>query len=191
MRVLEYPFMEVHVSMLWIRRLAIVSPRPVLTVCACLLTALLFAGCGTATARASATQTPAPTATLVPTVTPTLTPSQKCAAIGSTPGAATAFNFPLPPHTVSETQGGSAGAGFSIECTPGATQASITAYLNQAFPQAGWKKWNPQTDNANGCGTEANDYWQWTNGQVAVGWDFNLMTMPEWHLAECSLAYGR
>lgn len=183
--------------MLWIRRFAHTSPRHLHIVCCSLLAALLFAGCGTATGRASATQTPAPTATLiptatlVPTVTPTLTISEECAAIASTPGAATTLRLPLPPHTVSERLPSAAGAGFSLECTPGATQSSITAYLNQAFPQAGWRKWNPQTDNAYGCGAQPNSYWQWSDGQAAVGWDFLGAGLPEWHITECSLAYGR
>lgn len=102
----------------------------------------------------------------------------------------TLANFPLPPNTVSGSPNGAAGASFHIECTPGATAASITADLNSALSQAGWRRWNPQMDNAHGCGTEPNAYWQWSRNGVAVGWDFGGSRLPMWQIAFCSLAYG-
>lgn len=157
------------------------------------LVALLCAGCASgvsAQASAPPTATAAPTA---PLTRPTATSSAPCASIGADPGTATTLKFPLPPGTVSQILPGAAGAGFFLECTPGATQASITAYFDTALPQAGWRKWNPQTDDAHGCGTEANDYWQWAKGQSAVGWLINGPVgpaLPEWMLTFCSLAYG-
>ena len=173
---------------------ATISSRLLLASCWLLFAALLFAGCGAVSARATAThapatQAPTATATLLPVATPARTPSAGCAAIGSQPGMATALTLPLPPHTVSDILPSAAGAGFYLECTPGATQSSITTYLNQAFPQAGWQKWNPQTDNAYGCGSQPNSYWQWSDGKFAVGWDFQGEGLPKWHLTVCSLAY--
>lgn len=164
------------------------------------LIALLCAGCASGVgAQASAS----PTATIAPPVTPTPIPprptatsSAPCASITSDPGMPTTVNIPLPPGTVTKILSGAAGAGFSLECTPGATQASITSYLNTALAAQGWRKWDPRTNDAHGCGTEPNDIWQWYNSQEAVGWGFNgpaypaMPSLPEWMLMACSLAYG-
>lgn len=86
--------------------------------------------------------------------------------------------------------GAAAGAGFYVERTPSATQSALVASLNAAYQQAGWTRWNPASDNAGGCGTQPNAYWQWANGQEAVGWDFRDVSLPEWHLSVCALAYA-
>jgi hypothetical protein len=96
--------------------------------------------------------------------------------------------LPLPPGTVSQILPSAARAGYFLECTPNATQDSIAAYLNKALPQAGWHKWNPQTDDAHGCGAQSNAYWQWATSKNAIGWDFRDVTLPEWRITVCSLA---
>ncbi len=107
-----------------------------------------------------------------------------------TPGPGSLATFPLPLHTVSSYTSGAAEAGFWIECTPSATQESITAFLNASLPQAGWRPWNPQSDNANGCGTEANDFWQWAKGDSAVGYNLSAFSLPRWGLVFCNLHFG-
>jgi hypothetical protein len=77
----------------------------------------------------------------------------------------------------------------------GATPTSITNFLNTALARAGWQAWNPQTENAHGCGTEPNDFWKWSKSGVAVGWNAQTSAspytgLPFWLLAFCDLAYG-
>lgn len=161
------------------------------------LALLLCAGCGGGRSNVALSRTPMPSVlpTIAPTFTPlppppTATPVSNCDDVITTPGTKTTLGFPLPANTVTYMLPGAAGAGFWLECTLGATQASIIAFLNAHLPAAGWHRWNPQTDNAGGCGTEDNTYWQWVNSQDAVGWDFSHVTLPEWHLTFCDLAYA-
>lgn len=101
------------------------------------------------------------------------------------------LTIPVPPNTVSHNiGGGAAGATYYIECTPNTTQAALVASLNAGFQQAGWTRWDPTVDNAGGCGTQANSFWQWKNNQVTVGWTFRGASLPEWTIAVCSLAYA-
>lgn len=179
---------------------AVVRRRGVALAMGVALVALLCAGCaGGASAQASAS----PTATAAPLATPTPIPprptataSAPCASIGSDPGTAITPNIPLPPGTVSQMLPSAAGAGYFMECTPGATQASITSYLNTALAAQGWQRWNPQTDNAYGCGSQPNDFWQWATSREAVGWGFSgpttpgMPALPQWLLSFCSRGYG-
>ncbi|HEX6121755.1 MAG TPA: hypothetical protein VFY89_01280 [Ktedonobacterales bacterium] len=150
-------------------------------------------GCGGASATSTTRSTSIPTPTLtsaplpvVPTATPT---SVTCDTLTPGPGALT--GVPLPPHTISRGPLGAAGAGYWTECTPGATQASISTFFAAALPQAGWRQWNSQTDNAGGCGTLPNGYWQWTKGDSAIGYSFGEFALPQWQLVGCSLAFAR
>ena len=155
------------------------------------LVVLVCAGCASpaaalaprATAQAS-TRGPSPTTTPLPTQLA----SPPCAEM--TPGPGSLATFPVPPDTVSTGPNGAAGAGFWIECTPGMTASSIEGYLASALPKAGWQPWNPQTQNANGCGTQANNYWQWYKDGSAVGYTVVQSALPQWRLAFCALAYG-
>jgi hypothetical protein len=100
--------------------------------------------------------------------------------------------FPLPPNTISTYPNGASGGSVLYECTPGATEASISAYLNTALPQAGWQPWDPHTETAY-CGIKANTYWLWTKGGAkgtVVGWDFTGQHLPVWTLDFCDLAFG-
>ncbi|MGH2502828.1 MAG: hypothetical protein ACRDID_09970 [Ktedonobacterales bacterium] len=172
----------------WFSRVASHTPRrraPVAFCAGVAVAALLCSGC--ATHAIVQPHVPTPTATLNG---PTPTPRADCSTIGALPGAATALSLPLPPGTVSQGLPSAAHADFFLECTPGATQASITAYLNTALPQAGWRAWNSQTDDAHGCGGQSNVYWQWANSQSAIGWDYRDVTLPEWRITVCSLADG-
>ncbi len=168
-----------------------VSSRLITAAGLCCFIALFSAGCGSAGAagaRAAATASPTLTATISPSPTATHASVVDCATINLQPMN---LSLPLPPNTVSYMLGGgTAGAGFSLECTPNMTQSAIVSSLNTGFQQVGWVRWDPASDNAGGCGTQPNDYWQWTNHKVAVGWDFHDAALPEWHLMECSLAYA-
>jgi hypothetical protein len=142
------------------------------------LASVICAGCGISTAAATTS------AIALPTTEP------NCASIAAPPETKTTLSFPLPENTVSYRLPGAAGASFYLECTPAATQAAIAVFLNARLPAAGWRRWNAETDNAGGCGTEANSYWQWVKGQDAVGWDFRAVALPEWHLTFCDLAFA-
>lgn len=154
---------------------------------------LASVGCAAASGpRAAGATTPTVTAVAAVAATATAGPFH-CASL--TPGPGSLGTFPLPPGTVSSGPNGAAGAGYWIECTPAATEQSITTFFATKLPQLGWRRWNPATDNANGCGTQANDFWQWTKGEgasgSAVGWQFNPPGLPQWNLVFCALAYGR
>jgi hypothetical protein len=75
-----------------------------------------------------------------------------------------------------------------LACTPGATSGAIDTFLNAELPEAGWRRWDPQTERSNGC-AHANDFWRWSKGGEAVGWDSGEPP-PSWDLAFCNLAYG-
>ena len=171
--------------------------RPsVLLLAATCLAGLLCAGCG---GGSSAALSPSPMPSVLPTLMPsaipappppTATPISNCANAVEARDTKTTLPFPLPANTVTYRRGAASGAGFYLECTLGATRASITAFFNAHLPAAGWHPWNPQVDNAGGCGTQDNAYWLWVNSQDAVGWDFNHVTLPEWHLTFCILAFA-
>ncbi len=151
--------------------------------------ALLCSACASGVTAQAAKPTAIPTVTAT-LAAPTATSRPGCGPVGVDPGNTVTPTLPLPPGTISERLPSAAGAGFLLECTPNATQASISAYLNKALPQAGWHKWNPQVDNAYGCGSQANDYWQWATSQQAIGWDFRETALPLWHITVCSRSYG-
>ncbi len=161
------------------------SPMRLIALCISGLAILVCAGCGSPSAppvvRASK---PSP----VSTAWPTASSPPDC--MTATPGPGSLATFPLPPGTVSSGPNGAAGAGFWIECTPSTSQQAIVSFLNTALPQAGWRQWNPQSDDARGCGTQSNDYWKWTKGESAVGYRFTVLTLPRWQLAFCDLAFG-
>ena len=72
----------------------------------------------------------------------------------------------------------------------GATQTSITDFLNSSLASAGWQAWNPQTEDAYGCGAQPNDFWKWSKSDAAVGWNVQTSALPFWLLVFCSLSYG-
>lgn len=159
----------------------------------CCLVALFASACrpgDTGGVNASSTVTVIATSTAAPTTIPaaTNTPVGGCPSIN---GDSINLTMPVPPNTVSyNIGGGAAGATYYIECTPNTTQAALVASLNAGFQRAGWTRWNPTVDNAGGCGTQANNFWQWKHGQVAAGWIFYGVSLPEWTIAVCSLAYA-
>lgn len=148
--------------------------RPITVACLCCFIALFATACGagakSVSDAATVTFSPAPSATvaLAPIATPAS--AMDCSSINGDPIHLT---VPLPPNTVSHNiGGGAAGATFYIECTPNMSQTALAASLNAGFQQAGWTRWDPAVDDAGGCGTQANDFWQWKNGDVATGWTF-------------------
>lgn len=159
----------------------------------CCFAALFASACrpsDTGSVNASSTVTLIATSTATPTTIPaaTTTPVGDCPSIDGEPIHLT---IPVPPNTVSyNIGGGAAGATYYIECTPHTTQAALVASLNADFQQAGWTRWNPAVDDAGGCGSQANTFWQWKNSRVTVGWTFRGAPLPEWTIAVCSLAYA-
>lgn len=157
------------------------------------LVVLFVAGCDLQTTTSSppaASATP-PTATSKPVSTATATPPptattnpEDCAALIIDPGPAPDF---VPPHTISSVGNGAARAGFFIECTPNVTATYISTYVENALIKEGYRRWNPQTDNANGCGTEPNANWMWVKGQEAIEYDFTGFTLPKWSLVLCGV----
>jgi hypothetical protein len=149
----------------------------------------LFAFLGLAACAPTVAVRAAPTSTPVPA---TATTSANCSAVTTDPLSPPAhIPFSLPPNTVWKFTSGAAGTGFYSACTPGATQDAIDTFLNAALPRAGWQRWDPQTENAHGCGTEPNDFWRWSKSGEAVGWSATGPMLPSWELAFCNLAYGR
>lgn len=173
------------------RRLCRLRPFLV-TLCASWFAVVLCAGCGSMPAAGTKSPAlPSPTATTLvsPQATSTFAPITRCASI-TAPEAMP--SIPLPAHTVSYRLSAASGAFFYLECSPtDATPASITAFLDSKLPASGWSRWNPQTDNAGGCGTQANSFWQWVKGGVAVGWNMDgVPPWPNWTLAFCALAFA-
>lgn len=166
---------------------------PTSVMCLVSLALIACAGCSTNSARSNA-PSPSPTQRASSSQTPTQLPqptatSESCAP-STVPGPSLPQSFPVPPQTVSVYTSGAAGAGFWIECTPSATPDSLAAFMNAALLQAGWIRWDPQTQNANGCGTEPNTFWQWVQGETAVGYNMTVIPMPRWSLAFCDLHFG-
>ena len=135
--------------------------------------------------------TPTPVLVSTPTTTPTpvapgttATPVAACASI--TPGTNVSLPFQLPPNTVTDGSNGASGAGYYVECTPGATSTSIKTFFNTTLPQSGWRAFNPQTDQPS-C-NEPNSYWNWIKGNQAIGYNFTEFALPQWRLAVCEHA---
>lgn len=166
---------------------------------ALLLLCVPFSGCATGAAAAPVRHAaPSPTTTTAPIAArSTATSTADCATLIQPP----LYNmspFPLPPNTISSYPNGASGGSTVYECTPNATQASITDYLNTALPQAGWQRWDPTTETAY-CGIEANTFWLYSKGGAkgeAVGWSvagsggLEGPPLPMWMLAFCDLAFG-
>ncbi len=124
---------------------------------------LLTISCGAsspALAVASPTPTPPPLPTLTPSPTPTATISPtatetSAVSVGCSTGTAMYFEnppgplpttIPFPPGTLVLNSGLGINA-FSAQyalCTPGATQAAITTFMDSALPAAGWTNNKPQ-----------------------------------------------
>lgn len=168
-------------------------PLRLTAVSMCFFIALCASACG-ATASGSGDLNTSSTATTGPIITTTAAPMATHTPAGGCPylsSEATTLTIPTPPNTVSYMSGGgAAGATFYFECTTNTTQAALVDSLNAAYQQAGWTRWDPAVDDAGGCGSEANDFWQWKNSQVVIGWTFHDLNPPAWMIAVCSLAYA-
>jgi hypothetical protein len=118
---------------------------------------LLTVSCGASTpahAVPSATLTPlpSPTATIAPTATTTSAAAAGCNTSSSSsthfenPPGPLPTALPIPPGTLVPNQSlgiNGVSAAFYF-CTPGATPAAITAYMDAALPAAGWTSTSPQ-----------------------------------------------
>jgi hypothetical protein len=152
---------------------------------------LVFAvGCSSSTAviLPLATSTGLPTSTVTLFSTSTLTPSLSYTLSGNCSAIPSQFQFhgstpPLPPGTISSFPNSAAGTAFYIECTTGATRASIAAFFRSALSPLGWRQFNPATDQQT-C-AESNSYWVWVKGHDAIGYSFTQFVLPFWQLAEC------
>lgn len=131
---------------------------------------VITAACGPSTPNSPArgitsptlTPSPSPTATITtiaPTATPTAVAIAGCPASTSNyvyyenPPGPLPTTIPLPSGTFVENigQGIQAGSAEYSFCTPGATPAAVTAYMNSALPAAGWMRNSvPACDQAHG-----------------------------------------
>lgn len=155
-----------------------------------LLGALL--GLAACAPTATASVLPTTTATLAPTVAATASPTltvPDCSSFTPEPVyPAPQLPFALPPNTVWNEEGSAAGGNMVLACTPRTNSGAIDAFLNAELAQAGWKRWDPQTETATAC-AHNNDYWRWSKGAEAVGWSYDAPP-PMWTLAFCNLNYG-
>jgi hypothetical protein len=84
--------------------------------------------------------------------------------------------MPLPPGTLVETlvmAYNPVGAVYYV-CTPGATPAAITAYMESALPAAGWTRNSPQ-----GCNVPPG---LWYKGHYGIQVVVSGFSPPEWAL---------
>ena len=94
-------------------------------------------------------------------------------------------------------ENGASGASFTDQCTPGASAASITDFMNAHLPAAGWIPWNTQRDSA-GCPFAPGvpvAAWSWYKpfspplggfNADALGWSFAGMPASQWVLVVCN-----
>jgi hypothetical protein len=101
------------------------------------------------------TTTPNATATSAANATATSAVIAGCSTGGSfyfeSPPGPLPTTIPLPPGTLVQNHGFgiSGGSADYPLCTPGATQAAITAYMDAALPAAGWTRTSPPGCNVN------------------------------------------
>lgn len=148
---------------------------------------LITAACGASTpARGITSLTPSssPTATITPAATATAT-SVAVAGCTSypfleTPPGPLPTPIPFPPGTLIENRGMGIQAG-SVDyglCTPGATPAAITAFMNSALPAAGWLR-----HSAPACTGTSYD---WYKGHYGMDIVFFAYSPPDlWALVFC------
>lgn len=141
---------------------------------------LLLAACGASTggtsggsiAAATATSTTAPTNTPVATLPPAPTCNSNFANSPIKGPQTSVDGVPLPPITFVVPDNAAGLRGYDL-CSSG-TVASITAFLNQSLPAAGWTKVasDPRCFYTDQC---------WTNASNAISWHVDDPT--DWHIA--------
>ena len=134
------------------------------------------------------TPLPSPTATLAPTTTATPVANEACHTLNSIPyvllPGPLPTTIPVPPGTVVLQHGMSYSGDATIYhlCTPKATHATITAYMEAALPAAGWRRQGIQ-----GC---INQSFDWYKGIYGFDIWFSLSDPPEdpqqWQLNLCA-----
>jgi hypothetical protein len=150
---------------------------------------LLTVACGASTpalAVTSPTLTPAPspTATISPTATATSVTNAACHADSPydpfvNPPGPLLTTIPFPPGTLvaQRAMGIGAGSALAYLCTPGATPATITAFMDAALPVAGWMRHSVRACNAAS--------YDWYKGQYGMDIVFEGFSPPVWALDFC------
>jgi hypothetical protein len=141
---------------------------------------VITVSCGTSTpaigvASPTLTPSPSPTATISPTATATSAVNPACR-FGSVPmpfsnpPGPLPTTIPLPPGTLvgSIARGINAGSVLYYLCTPGATQAGITAFMDSALPAAGWLRHSVAACNALS--------YDWYKGNYGMDIVFNIVS---------------
>jgi hypothetical protein len=154
---------------------------------------VLTASCGASTpARAvpspTPTPLPSPTATVSPTATAAPLANVDCDALNSIPyvhlPGPLPTTIPVPPGTVVLQYGFSypGDATYYHFCTPKATHATITAYMDAALPAAGWRR-----QSIHACNAPSYD---WYKGIYGIDLLFSLSDPPDdpqqWALNMCA-----
>jgi hypothetical protein len=149
---------------------------------------LLTVACRASTPALAATSptltpSPSPTATISPTATATTVTYAACGYSSSfpfvNPPGPLLTTIPFPPGTLvaQRAMGIQAGSALAYLCTPGATQATITAFMDSALPAAGWLRHSiPACDAAS---------YDWYKGQFGMDIVFEGFSPPFWALDFC------
>jgi hypothetical protein len=145
----------------------------------------------TAAAAPVITVTVTPYATATVLVPPTPTPNATAMAAASlgcrsdsslyfeNPPGPLPTTVPLPPGTLvqNQTLGISGGSAMYYLCTPGATHAAITAYMDDALPAGGWTTTTPPRLS---CISGTVVQGQWYKGHYGIYIDFTDSSLPGW-----------
>jgi hypothetical protein len=151
----------------------------------CLLTAACAASTSAlAVTSPTLTPSPSPTATIAPTATAVAVANAACGSSSPfpfvNPPGPLLTTIPFPPGTLvaQRAMGIQAGSALAYLCTPGATPATITAFMNSALPAAGWMRQSVSACNA----VQGYDWYKGTYGMDMV---FKGFSPPMWALDFC------
>ena len=151
---------------------------------------LLTVACGASTPARGVTSptltpSPSPTATISPTATATSVVNAACGHSSPynpyvNPPGPLLTTIPFPPGTLvaQRAMGIGAGSALAYLCTPGATPATITAFMDSALPAAGWLRHSVSACNA-GQG------YDWYKGHFGMDIVFEGFSPPGWALDFC------
>lgn len=151
---------------------------------------LLTVACGASTPALAVTSptlppAPLPTATIAPTATATAVTNAACGHSSPfpfvNPPGPLLTTMPFPPGTLvaQRAMGIQAGSALAYLCTPGATPATITAFMDSALPAAGWMRHSVSACNAI-------QGYDWYKGHFGMDMVFEGFSPPDlWALDFC------